>query len=199
MEESIGVLGGSFNPPHLGHIHLATSLQSRFSRLLVIPCGPRPDKPSIISSQHRLQMTHLAFQGLSPVIEIGRSHIDDVEVQQERMIPSYHLLKMIMQQNPRAKVEMIIGSDLVPTLGNWIEAEKLQAECYFFVVPRPGYPLPTLSPEHFRLMPAEGYIPMHQSSTEIRDLASAGASDEQLLEQLPSSVLAYIRTHSLYT
>ena len=115
------------------------------------------------------------------------------------MIPSYHLLKMIMQQNPRAKVEMIIGSDLVPTLGNWIEAEKLQAECFFFVIPRPGYPLSTLSPEHFRLMPAEGYIPMHQSSTEIRDLVRAGASDEQLLEHLPSSVLAYIRTHSLYT
>lgn len=193
--ELIGVLGGSFNPPHLGHVHLAKSLHSRFSRLLVSPCGPRPDKPSLIFSHHRLEMTRLAFQGLAPNIEVN-----DIEVRQERMIPSYHLLKGLMSEHPTAKVQMIIGSDLVPTLGNWIEAEKLQAECFFFVIPRPGYPLPAaLCTEHFTLMSEGEYTPMPQSSTEIRTLLSDGASDAQLLDHLPAPVLAYIRTHSLYT
>lgn len=116
------------------------------------------------------------------------------------MIPSYHLLKGIMSEHPTAKVQMIIGSDLVPTLENWIEAQKLQAECFFLVIPRPGYPLPaTLCNEHFTLLPEEEYCPMPQSSSEVRTLLSEGASDSQLIAHLPPPVITYIHTHSLYT
>lgn len=116
------------------------------------------------------------------------------------MVPSYYLLKDLMRQNPTAKVQMIIGSDLVPTLPKWVEGEKLLRECLFYVVHRPDY---TLAPElletgNFELMSGD-YEPMPQSSTEIRALLEAGAEDCQLLPHLPAPVLAYIRQHSLYS
>lgn len=115
------------------------------------------------------------------------------------MIPSYHLLKGLMSEHPTAKVQMIIGSDLVPTLDNWVEAEKLQAECFFFVIPRPGFPVPALHSDHFTVMPEGEYCPMPQSSTAVRTLLGEAASDSQLLAHLPAPVVTYIRSHSLYT
>lgn len=195
--ERIGVLGGSFNPPHRSHIQVALSVVRYFSKVLVVPCGDRPDKQGLVPGPHRLAMTQLAFRGLSSQVEISTSHAGDIEIQNGAMIPTYYLLQRIRERNPQSEVWLIVGTDLLPTLPQWNEGQRLIEENLFFVIPRTGYQVPEeyKGRRNFEKI-ADDYQETGISSTEVR--ASLASNSDAAARELPPAVLDYIRTHHLY-
>ena len=198
--EAIGVLGGSFNPPQHAHIRLVESISKYFSKILVIPCGDRPDKAGLVSSRQRLEMTKIAFRALAPKVEVSTTYSGDIEVQNGVMIPSYYLLTRLMQEHPNETVKMIIGSDLVPTLPRWIQAEKLLEECHFFVVPRLSFEIPAeyRNRPNIEVLQDASYEPSGKSSTFVRTLISEEADVASILTETTRDVLDYIQEHGLF-
>jgi nicotinate-nucleotide adenylyltransferase len=187
-----GVFGGTFDPPHLGHLILAEVCREALSlaKVLFIPAGDpwRKAGRDIAPAGHRLAMTRLAVAG-NPAFEV-----DDCEVTREG--PSYTIdtLRILRQRDPGAALFLLFGEDALADLPYWREPAALAVEATIAVVPREGVVLPELP------FPAEAIVnvPMPYigiSSTDLRQRARAGLS---LKYQTPAAVEAYIQEHRLY-
>jgi nicotinate-nucleotide adenylyltransferase len=188
----IGVFGGTFDPPHVGHLILAEVCREALdlTSVLFIPAGDpwRKAGRDIAPAHHRLAMTRLAVAG-NPAFEVN-----DCEVTREG--PSYTIdtLRLLRQREPGAELFLIFGQDALADLPHWREPAALADEATIVVVPREGVVLPELP------FPAESIInvPMPYigiSSTDLRRRARAGLS---LTYQTPEAVEAYIKEHRLY-
>jgi len=162
----IGIFGGSFNPITIGHLDLISGI-SQFSvnkgdqqpfldEVWIVPCGPRPDKPSAnkVSAALRYAMCVMGIEeyfslsvlGLSEHAVKKRSRIRAMpfEVDEGIALSSRELflrLKSTFSKNPGTKVEfhLIVGSDLIPSLPLWRSSQELMQEVPFIFVPRSGY------------------------------------------------------------
>ena len=162
----IGIFGGSFNPITLGHLDLISQV-SRYTldesdqepflnEVWIVPCGPRPDKPSAnkVSSALRYAMCVMGIEEYfslsmpdishSRVKERSRIRAMPLEVDEVIALSSRELflrLNSAFCKNVSAKVEfhLIVGSDLLPSLPLWRSSEELMQEVPFIIVPRSGY------------------------------------------------------------
>ena len=161
-KRTIGVLGGSFDPPHIGHIELANFAKEYVDEVWVIPCGYRSDKPQMTRYDIRLSMCLAAFSGF---------RVDDIE-KESSMIPTFTLIKSLENLYQEYKFYFIIGKDLLFGLSSWDFSEKLVNEVNFLVFNRPGYQINEeiaakyLSKSNFVLTNNE--LNVNISSTEIR-------------------------------
>lgn len=128
----IGILGGSFDPPHLGHqlLALAALATTPIDYLWVIPCASHAFQKSLTSFEHRYKMCELAF-----------SRIDKTQVLSLENIlpaPSYtiHTLEAILRVRPDLKLSLIMGSDLIEHFDQWQEAPKIRQICQLSVFDR---------------------------------------------------------------
>ncbi|HSM71518.1 MAG TPA: nicotinate-nucleotide adenylyltransferase [Anaerolineales bacterium] len=135
--EQIGLFGGTFDPPHLGHLILASEAHAQLglNRLLWIPTPEPPHKQdqSLTSIEHRLTMVKLAIQD-NPDFELSRVELD-------RPGPHYTLdtVELIAEQYPEAEITPIIGGDSLRDLPKWNRPkELLQASHWVGVMRRPG-------------------------------------------------------------
>lgn len=212
----IAAFGGTFDPVHLGHLRVAagTAAALRLPEVRLIP-SQRPvhrSAPGATGAQ-RLTMLRLAvadWPGLT---------VDAREL--ERDTPSYTVLTLesLRAEYPSAPILWLIGIDAFLGLPTWHDWTRLFELAHFVVLNRPGTPvaqaldarrapwaLPRLtrSADELRSTP-QGRIHLHTvapqaiSASTIRARIAAGASDDELLQLLPRSVLAYIRSHHLYT
>jgi nicotinate-nucleotide adenylyltransferase len=187
--KKIGILGGTFNPIHAGHLLLAEEVKEKLGldHVIFIPCFLPPHKNSrdLPSAKHRLNMVKLAVSDNNDfkvsTIEIdrgGRSY----------SIDTMHELATSYEKGTR--FYFIIGSDSVATLSSWKSIDKLIKMCIIVAVGRPGYKNGRKKGVKTLDLPT---IPV--SSTDIRNLIKKDVSIHYLV---PDKVREYIIKNGLY-
>ena len=195
--ERLGVLGGSFDPPHWGHVHLAQAARAQLdlNRVLWVPAGRPPHKSRQTPAHHRAAMTRLAIAG-HPGFSVCRLDVD-------RAGPHYtaDLLELLRAQHPHpTQFWFVVGQDSLRDLGTWKQPDRILELSRLAVYPRPGAPidwavLESIVPDiracidwlHGSLMP--------EASRQIRRQVRLGESIDGLV---PAGVQAYIQQHHLY-
>ena len=195
----IGLFGGTFDPPHLGHLILASEAQTQLelNRLLWIltPEPPHKQDHLITSIEHRLAMVELAIED-NPGFELSRIELD-------RPGPHYTFdtLKLIAEQNPEADIIPIIGEDSLRDLPKWHQPQELVYACHWIGVMRRPNDEPNLDALEHELPGISSKIHyvdaplMEIASSEIRNRITNGRS---VRYYLPGPVREYIEQHQLY-
>ena len=184
----VGLMGGSFDPIHLGHIAIAGEARDalQLSHVLFLPSGRPPHKAHLgASPAQRLEMTRLAVEPLP------WAQASDVEVCRQGTIYTVDTLQILSSQHPEAAFYYIIGADTLLDLPNWRNTQKVCTLCRFICLHRPGVADEAIGAQ-VHLVPASG---PDISSTEIRRRVARGQSTEGLL---PGAVRAYIDRENLY-
>ena len=192
----VGVLGGTFDPVHLGHLLLAERAREALSLDLVlfVPAGEpwRKSHRTITHASHRLEMLRLAIAGNDAF------GISDVELQREG--PSYtaDTLAALAAERLDDEFYFIIGADALADLPNWHEPQRIIEHATLAVAPRDGDPidLTAITIEGIADRVVTFTMPrIDISSTDIRARASTGAS---IRYPTPTPVRAYIEEHGLF-
>lgn len=199
MKERIGLMGGTFDPIHLAHLHIAEEAREAFGldRVLFIPAAQPPHKQGkkIASAVQRIAMVELAIAG-NPHFELSR-------MEMERQGPSYSWLTVqeLRAKHPDWVLYFITGSDSINDLPTWNHPKELVGACHFIGTTRPEVPfdeellLDFFGPE-LRSHIHELAVPLMEiSSTLIRERLAAGRSIRYLV---PEAVADYIEEEGLY-
>lgn len=195
----LGILGGTFNPVHNGHLHMADVAKERLrlDEVWFVPCARPPHKTSeaLASARHRLAMLRLALARRKAY------RICDMEIRRGGTSYTVDTLRALRALYPRTRLFFIIGADSLLELHTWRNVEELLSQCTFVTVARPGYPIR----ERDILLPAQWtrklrrYIlrtpGVNVSSTDVRRRAAAGLPLRGLV---PAPVERYIRSNGLY-
>jgi nicotinate-nucleotide adenylyltransferase len=188
----LGILGGSFNPPHRGHVELARHAlrELGLGRVLLMPARISPgkaveDEPNPAHPEHRLEMCRLAAAGVEGVEACG------LEI--ERDGPSYTVdtLRALHEEHPDTELTFILGADIASTLPTWHEAAELPALARLAVALRLG-----AEPDHFGFPIIRLHMPMiDTSSSLVRERVRRGLPVEEMVGR---PVASYIAEHGLY-
>lgn len=193
MPATIGILGGTFDPPHLGHVAAATAAwrQLRLDEVRVIPAGLAPLRSTgpRAAGADRLAMVRLAFADCPWAV------IDDREIRRGGVSWSVDTARELAREFPAARMFWILGADQLARLDLWKDVTELCRLVEFAVLARDDIPLvaPTL-PGGVRLTVLEA-PPIDLSSTSLRAAIRSGDSSRN---GLPSGVARHIEEHSLY-
>ena len=210
---AVGVLGGSFDPVHRGHIALADRARRELSldRVLILPCADPPHKPerSLAAGFHRLEMIFLAVEGWEGV------GVSTSEIERGGHCYTIDTLRALRTGTPALQPVFLLGSDALADIGTWRDHEALLAEFDFAVAMRPGDEFrpraatwPDFVQPHLASVPPAGgelgaggrvvrlEIPEFPvSSSAVRRRASRG---EPIVDLVPARVARYIQRHDIY-
>ena len=195
--ERIGIMGGTFDPIHQGHIRMAQcALESmRLDRVLMLPSGNPPHKPDITPAEDRYRMVCAACAGLDG-LEPCREEVDRTGV-----IYTVDTLSILHEKYPKAELYYLIGADTLMELQKWRRYETVLTLTTFLVCPRSWhYTKEQLDAEQKRLEGMGGhFIPLEMdvvdvSSTEVRAAIRSGAE----APLLPVQVREYAAAAGLY-
>lgn len=194
----IGIMGGTFDPIHIGHLVIAQEAwyKLHLDKVVFVPAGMPPHKPNepVIDPEHRFNMTGLAIDG-NPAFEISRMEI-------ERSGPSYTVdtLKHLKQvYGEDCEIYFIIGADSLLDIMGWHKPQRIAEMCTLVAAARPGYdtsaaelelPKEIMDKVILLEVPEVGI-----SSTEIRSRVPSGIPIRYLV---PCEVEKYIVENSLY-
>lgn len=208
IEAPIGILGGTFDPVHLGHLDVAQSVQSHLnlSEIKFLPNYlPVHRVTPGASVEHRLNMLQLALHHLNSF------SIDDREIR--RSAPSYMIdtLLTLRQDFPRHPFCLILGADAYQRITTWKKWQALLNYTHLIVLPRAGYPFAQHPDDWLTMHETQDQNQLKEqlsgrifflnvltrniSASLIRQRIKDGLG---VAEYLPSSVLKYITTHLLY-
>ena len=170
----VAVLGGSFNPPTAGHLQLAAEIihSEMADQVLIVPCGPRADKPSLqIAAVHRQVMCELAVEAsFAPDFAV---RVDPIEIDLPQALDSLQLVRELRKRNTRSIHALVFGADLYEASQTW-DGGLLWAESDDFLwVPRHGYPLPEAGPSRGRVLVPPSCVLKHRESMEEVEMAGA--------------------------
>ena len=194
----IGLLGGSFNPVHKGHLYIAKSAINHYhlEKILFIPVGINPFKSDQqqIKKKHRMNMLNLALQNYDEF------QVLDYEINQSGKTYTIYTINYLKKVYPDDEFYFITGADLMFEIQNWKDSIKLFNELKFITTQRSGYlgleqRLENLRNEYkadIRNMNIPG---INITSSEIREKI---LRDEDVSHLLPDSVEDYIMMHKLY-
>lgn len=186
----IGILGGSFDPPHVGHLEIAHRVANEMALDLVIciPAGDPWQKEVVASPSQRLAMTELA------VANDELLAVSDLEVLRRGQTYTVDTLRALRTMYPNDELYFILGADAVATVPTWHQAERLGELARFIAVNRGSNHVETPRELAGRLdwisVPA-----IDISSTKCRDAVRSGQS---LVGLVPPAVAEYIAAHGLY-
>lgn len=197
----IGILGGSFDPVHNGHIGLARDAKEQLGldEVLMIPAKLQPFKldRKMVSGHQRMEMIELAVADMPGITAC------DYELRQEEISYTYKTLKAITEmEGPETEVYFLTGTDSILQIHRWKNADELLRNYNFVVGSRPGYKDDELTECIERLKRDYNTnitkVDNHQlniSSTEIRERLESG---QGLSGLVPEVVERYIIKHGLY-
>lgn len=201
-KEKVGLLGGTFNPVHWGHLVLARDAMEAhgLSRVVFMPCAAPAHKPEreLAPAGHRLALLEQAVQD-EPAFSVGRDEL-------ERGGVSYAIdtVRDLRARAPAVDWHFIIGADTLLELHSWRAIGELLDACRFITMARPGtppraelaarLPLPAPWPERLTQWMFEGHL-IGISSSEIRKRV---AESRPIRYLVPRTVEDYITQHRLY-
>jgi nicotinate-nucleotide adenylyltransferase len=185
----IGLLGGSFDPVHHGHLIVGQVASERLGLevLRFLPAREQPFKRGLhrSSAEHRAAMLSLAISG-TPGFALERTELD-------RPGPSYtvHTLDELRSREPGSEFALLLGADAAAELGAWREAERIPRLARIVIFARPGCSVPNLP------WPAQRIeVPtIDISATEVRRRVARGLP---IRHWVPDAVAEYITRHRLY-
>jgi len=185
----IAILGGRFDPPHIGHFLVAQQVldfRPDIDKVLLVPAFQHQWKPIVASSKDRLEMLK-AF--VTPQIEIS-----DIEIKRKGISYSIDTIKTIKAETG-AQVYWIVGSDILREFNRWERNDELTKLAKFLIFPRNPYDLPDDLPVGFEAIRSPKVLTTSFSSTYIRQRIMDGKSIRYLV---PDLVEKYIKEHKLY-
>ncbi len=210
----IGIFGGSFNPPHNGHVNSIQTVLKKagMDKIYVVPAFQNPLKKTVEgpTPEQRLEMTNLVVSELGPQFVV-----DDQEIVRGGKSYTIDTIRNIKKNHPKDELFLIIGVDKWSELPEWKSATDLFKEVNIIVTTRPGFDLPTnldefpgiirdLVVEHdFNFVELKTgksiqFLKLKDigvSGTELRKSLRAGRNVEKVL---PLSIESYVREHKLY-
>jgi len=198
MSQRIGLFGGTFDPPHIGHLWLAETAKDQLNldRVLFLPAGQPPHKldREFTAVDRRLNMTKLSIQR-NPGFFLDISDI-------ERPPPhaTATLIPIIQAKYPQADLWLLIGADSLRDFDSWIKPTNILQQCRMAVLDRPGVTinwddLTTAVPGIREAVDVLAGPTIALSSTEIRHWVAAGRSIHYLVD---TAVANYINENQLY-
>jgi nicotinate-nucleotide adenylyltransferase len=191
----LAFFGGSFNPPHNGHLAVALLLRERFKPdTLIFSVSRNPLKPhSEISDEHRLAMTLLLADELNATGKVAE--VSDWEL--NRSQPSYTIqtLEHLEQLYPNAEILLAIGEDNFRTFPKWKRYEEILRRATLVVFERPNQnaPLNFIPPQTACIHRIA--LAIDEASSELRQKLSQGIYPKG---EMPQVILQYIQKHRLY-
>jgi nicotinate-nucleotide adenylyltransferase len=186
----LGVMGGTFDPIHNGHLVAASEVAAalKLDQVVFVPTGDPWQKHAVTGGEHRYLMTVIATAA-NPRFMVSRVDID-------RDKPTYTVdtLTDLKAKYPDAELFFITGSDAIAQILAWHEVEKLWELAHFVAVSRPGHAL------EIPKMPAGTFTSVEVpalsiSSTDCRERVAKG---EPIWYLVPDGVVQYIGKHGLY-
>ena len=188
----IGLLGGSFDPPHLGHLLAAGDVHEALAldRLVFIPAAVQPLKAGQVGagSAQRLAMTQLL------VGDDARFEVSSVEIDRGGLSYTVDTLRTLAAAWPSAELYWLVGADVLESFAKWKEPAAIMALATLVVMQRAGGESPNLAllPGHPRLLATRR---IDISSTEIRERVR---QEQSIRGFVPEAVAAYISAERLY-
>lgn len=195
MSKRIGIIGGSFDPIHNGHLIIALDACEQFEldRALFVPAyqAPLKSKTPSASAKDRMAMVKLAAEGQP------KFAVSDVDYRSEETSYSVRTAEALAAENPEAKLFWILGADQIAQLHLWRDIEKLAKLVSFIAFERPG----SSSVVSKELPPAVEILrgksrQLDISSTEIRERLKSGREAKYFL---PANVFDHIKAQNLYS
>ena len=197
----LGIFGGTFSPPHVGHYDALSAFESQLDldKILVIPTfiPPHKELSGEVSSEDRLEMARLAFS------DIPRVEISDMEIL--RGGKSYTYLTLEQLSGEGIELFFLCGTDMLLTLDKWMKPERVMELCTICFVRRESdaalTPLITEKVREYKEKYGASIIEIQKSVVEISstDLRRGiKDNDVEILEKIPSGVRTYIRDRGLY-
>lgn len=188
----IGILGGTFDPPHVGHLLLASDARESIAldRLIFVPAGSQPLKvnnPPVAPGQDRLEMVRLA------VADDAYYTVDDTEIHRKGLSFTVDTLEHLAERFPSAKLFFLMGQDALAMFNQWKNPERIRELATLAVMRRSG------SADGDQSAPP-GVVSVSTrrvdvSSTEIRERLRA---DKSIKGFVPESVERFIEARGLY-
>ncbi|MBB5317559.1 nicotinate-nucleotide adenylyltransferase [Tunturibacter empetritectus] len=196
----VALFGGSFDPPHHGHLAIATAAADGFAlnSVFFAPAGRQPLKldDTVTSFEDRLAMVELAC------LEDPRFEASELDAPRADGAPNYTVetLSELAQRMPEAKLFNLVGADSFLSLPRWHEPERLLELAEWIVVSRPGFPIENLSSlgldahqqSRVHLL---GNVHDNTAATGLRERLEAG---DPCVDLIAPGVLDYIQRHNLY-
>jgi nicotinate-nucleotide adenylyltransferase len=185
----IGILGGTFNPIHIGHLILAEEAREKLGldRIIFVPTylPPHKDNNDIAAATHRYKMIKL-------VIKTNRFlAVSDIEIKRDGRSYTIDTIKEFKKLYGNDELYFIIGSDLLKYLDEWKDLNEIIKMVNFVVATRPGYPLEEI-PAYISTMAIRA---VDVSAFEIRKAIKENKSFRYLV---PDAVFSYINKNKLY-
>ena len=187
--KSIGILGGSFDPIHFGHLRMAIEAKEKYEldHVRFIPCKSSVlDKNNVASVEHRTAMLNLAIKDQKKLV------LDEREIKRDTASFTIETLTSLQQDFIKDHLFLIIGSDAYQQFEKWHEWQKILELCTLVVAHRPGFDVSKRLADNIEFLELTA---LDISSTKIRGLVNAKHSVKYLL---PADVIEYIQKHHLY-
>ena len=189
----IGVFGGTFDPPHVGHLLLASDAREALGldRLIFVPAATQPFKvntPPIASARDRLEMVRLA------VADDANYTIDDTEIDRKGLSFTVDTLEQLSRKNPGAELFLLLGEDTLAGIDGWRNPGRIRELATLAVMRRSGSEGPAVTAIAGGVTTVSARR-VDVSSTEIRERLRAGKSIKGFV---PESVEQFIEARGLY-
>ena len=198
MSRSVGVLGGAFNPPHLGHLILAQEaiFSLDLDELILVPTGEAPHKriEPEPGRETRLALTELA------VADCERIRVSDLEVSRPGPSYAYRTLELLADQLPDSQLTFVMGADVAAGLESWRRPERVLELAQVAIATRPGIEPAAVDDVLRRLEAGRGARKLEMprievSSSLVRERVAAGRPVRWLV---PAAVAELIAERGLY-
>lgn len=187
----IGILGGTFDPVHNGHLYLAKKVCEKLSlsKIIFIPTyiPPHKNRPNITPAKHRYNMLKIALSGNRKFM------LSDIEIKRKGKSYSLETLRQLRKKyGPKAEIFFIAGSDALTELKRWKKLNEILRLCRFVIGERPGFTVKKI-PEGFIVFRIKA---KDISSTQVRHRIKSCHSISHLV---PTKVRDYIGKYRLYS
>jgi len=198
--KKIGIMGGTFNPIHIGHLVLAQRAmeEKELDEIWIIPtgCSYMKTNQDILSGEERLAMVTLAIE------DTDKMKCLDIEIKRSGYTYSYETLEQLNAEYPKYSFYFIFGADCLFTIENWKYPERIFANCSVIAAARNGASLDSMGEKITELQERFGadislltFPNLEISSTDLRERIRLGKSVKHLI---PDNVLSYIEKNRFY-
>lgn len=199
-EKKVGILGGTFNPIHIGHLMLAQNALEfcGLDEVLIMPsgCSYFKDQKSVAAAEHRLKMAELATAGNDKFV------VSAMEIERGGYTYTYETLDILCSENPNTRYYYIIGADTLFSMEKWKKPDVIFSECIVACAKRNGLSKEEMKNKASELKERFGAeimlmdvpeIPV--SSTIVREMMEKGRTCKYYLDD---KVIEYIKDNMLY-